>query len=106
MDAQDAIYVKAFGTIAGRGATVALGRAVQDNDLLTQMRALDVGSTVDSAGSTAARINVPLAIATELTEKHIALGSQHEARRHLVPVSNHHGLPKHQLLLPGVRLEG
>lgn len=79
VDAQDAIYVKAFGTIAGRGATVALGRAVQDNDLLTQMRALDVGSTVDSAGSTAARINVPLAIATELTEKHIALGSQHEA---------------------------
>lgn len=79
VDAQDAVYVKAFGTIAGRGATVALGRAIEDNDLLTQMRAVDAGSTVDSAGSTAARINVPFAIATELTEKHIALGSQQGA---------------------------
>lgn len=80
VDAQDAIYVKAFGTIAGRGATVALGRALQDTDLLTQMRALGTGSTVDSAGSTAARINVPLALASELTGKHIALGSQNGAQ--------------------------
>ncbi|MFT3942763.1 MAG: copper transporter [Ancrocorticia sp.] len=79
VDAQDAMYVKAFATIAGRGPTVALGRAVQDTDLLTQMRALDAGSTVDSAGSTAARINVPLALASELTNKHVALGSQNGA---------------------------
>ncbi len=79
VDAQDAIYVKAFGTIAGRGPAVALGRAIQDTDLLAQMRALDVGSTVDSAGSTAASINVPLALASELTDKHVALGSQNGA---------------------------
>ncbi len=76
IEAQSGIYSKAFDTVAARGATVALGRASQDNDLLLALRDSTNGSTVDSVGSVSSQINVPLAVAAELTETHVALGSQ------------------------------
>lgn len=76
IEAQSGIYTKAFDTLAGRGATVALGRATQDNDLLVSLRDAKNGSTVDSIGSVSSQINVPLAIAAELTDTQVALGSQ------------------------------
>ncbi|MGO1592277.1 MAG: copper transporter [Ancrocorticia sp.] len=79
IDSQSGIYTQMFSQIASRGATVGYGRASNDDDLLLAMRGTNDGSTVDSIGSAPGRLNVPLAVAAELTDDHIALGSQQAA---------------------------
>ncbi|MFT0848602.1 copper transporter [Actinomycetaceae bacterium L2_0104] len=76
IEAQSGIFTNAFDTSASRGPTVALGRALEDNDLLVALRDTKNGSTVDSVGTVSSQINVPLAIAAELTDSHVALGTE------------------------------
>ena len=80
IESQTAIYTQMFSQIASRGATVGYGRALNDDDLLLSLRGTNDGSTVDSIGTTPGRINVPLAVASEITGKQVALGSQQGAK--------------------------
>lgn len=74
------VYVSSFAAIAERGASVALGTANADTDLLSAIRARGEGSTVDSEGTVTAALNVAFAVGNELTGDHVALGNQQGAK--------------------------
>ncbi|WP_243410008.1 copper transporter [Ancrocorticia populi] len=79
IESQTGIYTEMFSEVAGRGPTVGYGRALNDDDLLTTLRGTNEGSTVDSIATTPGRINVPLAVASEISGDHVSLGSQQGA---------------------------
>ena len=57
--------------MAGRGATVAVGQAIDGTDILSVMRGREAGSTVDTVGTMTA--------ANEITGDHVSLGVQEGA---------------------------
>lgn len=83
IESRSAIYTQTFSQLADRGPTVGYGRASNDDDLLVSLRSTKDGSTVDSIGTAPGRINVPLAVAAEVTNKHVSLGSQQGADKAL-----------------------
>lgn len=79
ISAQTQLFAQAFATSAGRGAAVAVGRALDDGDVLIGMRSTETGSTVDSVGTPTSAINTAFAVASEISGDHVVLGSQQGA---------------------------
>lgn len=67
-------YQAAFAAIAGRGPAVAVGAGTDGNSVLGAVRSAKNGSTVDSAQTALGDVNIPMAAAAELHERHVHLG--------------------------------
>ena len=78
-NARTELYASAFSTMAGRGATVAVGQAIDGTDILSVMRGREAGSTVDTVGTMTAAFNVAIAVGNEITGDHVSLGVQEGA---------------------------
>lgn len=86
------IYQNAFSAVARRGATVALGED-GEGGVLSMIRKLDLGSTVDSPGTLTGSYNTALALAAEIVGQHLDLGSGDGAS---APLGNRVDAAKHE----------
>jgi len=68
-------YVKMVKTLSSKGPTVTVGEGTSSTSLLAKVReAKGAGSTVDSLDTVAGRINVAIAVASEIKGLHVHLG--------------------------------
>ncbi len=68
-------YVKMVKTFSSKGPTVTAGAGTSSTSLLAKVReAKGAGSTVDSLDTVAGRINVAIAVASEIKGSHVQLG--------------------------------